>query len=415
MRIVGHDSDMAALRVRNAAVCVRVLRERRSATLSDLVTATGLSRPTLESILGELQAAGFVSAENLAPQSGAGRPARTFSFVADAAYVVGVDLGLDTVRAVLADLAGSVLASVELQVRPGADGIDRLRCVDLVVEEVCRRAACERAAISAVAVALSGIVSADGRVLASDRVPEWSGVDLASRLSAMLGLPVRVDNDVKAAAVAEHHVGAARLVDDVVFAKVDRLVSAAIILQGRVRDGHHSAAGEIGTLQETGHESDYVSDAALVAGLRNSLARAADGDAVSADELLDYITRVAYAIAPVVLTIDPDLVVLGGGVSEIGEPLVSRVRSELANVAGRAAIPAVMPSLLGSYAVVLGALVRAFSLAAVTVFSNPEVLPPSINVSADRPGTLRDQLDGITVHAAGAPRTADTPSGQHSR
>ncbi|MFD6178318.1 MULTISPECIES: ROK family protein [unclassified Isoptericola] len=376
-----HDREMAAVRARNSAACVEVLRERGRATLAELAAATTLSRPTVEKILTDLQEAGVVTPDDVVTGSGAGRPARRFAFVPGAAYLAGVDLGLDTARALLCDLSGAVVASVDRRIDPGIDGIGRLRAVPELVGLLTSQAQVHPQQVRGVTVAVSGIVDELGRMTQSDLVPEWTGVDLAGRLSRMLSCPVAVENDVKVAAVAEHHTGAAQLVDDVVFVKVDRFVSAAIILGGRLHAGRRSAAGEIGALEAAGQETAMASDEVLVEDRLAMVARAEAGDSVADVELTEYTRRLARSIGLVALTVDPDLVVLGGGVSAVGEPLLSRVRQQLGALAGRTFLPTMTTSTLGGRGVAVGALVRALERASATVYGNPAVTAPPLRVS----------------------------------
>lgn len=101
----------SAVRRANARDCVVVLREAAEAlTLSELAAATGLSRPTVEAVLEELRASGIVAPASAANSGGAGRPARRFGFDASAATIAALDIGARTVRCLLSDAAGRVLA-----------------------------------------------------------------------------------------------------------------------------------------------------------------------------------------------------------------------------------------------------------------------------------------------------------------
>lgn len=399
-----HEREMANLRSRNTAAGITVLRELGSATLSQLAGATGLSRPTLESILGDLAAEGLVIDGDARTPSGSGRPARRFVFASEAAHVIGVDLGLNSIAAAASDLSGRIVAAIELPVDGAADGFDRLQLVTRVVDELRGTPVLRGARIAAVAVAVSGIVDDRGRMLLADLVPDWNGVDLRAHLERALSVPVAIANDVKLAAVAEHHAGAARIYDDVVYLKVDRYISAAVILDGRLHLGRNFAAGEIGVLESLGFERVLPPDPVLPEERRALLERATAGDA-EAEALLDaYTLHVAKSIAIMGLAIDPAVVVVGGGVSELGEPLLARLRAQFASIAGRKLIPELALSALGRRGVLLGAVVRALESASIEVYGNEDVAAPALSIAnADGALSLYDQLAGLIGAGEPAP------------
>lgn len=398
------DRDRAAVRARNLAQCVQELRERGDATLTELAAATGLSRPTVESILGDLQPSGAVAAVDATRAKGVGRPARQFAFVPDAAYVAGIDLGLATARAMLSDLSGRIIAVVEHDLPDGIDAFERLEVAAQLVDRLCRSARIPRAKVRSTAVAVSGIVDDTGRMRQSDLIPEWTGVDLRSRLERSLPGRVVVENDVKVAAIAEHHAGAARLVDDAVFVKIDRYISTAIILGGRLHAGHRNAAGEVGTLDDGAWIRELPSEPLLPSDRRSLIERAAAGDDEAERVLTTYTTHVARSIALVALTIDPEIIVVGGVVSELGEPLLGRLRERLESMAHRVELPRMVESDLGSRGVAVGAVVRAHAAASESVYANSAVEAPRIATGGSSVN-LRDALAALAerMPSAGAP------------
>lgn len=398
-----HEREMLALRTRNAASCIEVLRDRGTVTLTELSTATGLSRPTVESILGDLASTGLVTDRTGAAPQGAGRPARRYSFAADAGYAVGVDLGVNTVSAIASDLAGSIVASLDWSISPDLDGVGRLRLVPRIIDELRARAAIREDRLSTVVVAVTGIVDDRGRMTLSNLVPEWTGVDLRAQIERTVPCRVGIENDVKMAALAEHHAGAARFADDVVFVKVGRYISTAIILGGKLHQGRNFAAGEVGDLEVTGWEQPLGPDGERAgAGVDRQamFERAEAGDPEAEAFLSTYIQRIAQGIALVGLTIDPELIVIGGGVSEAGDALLSRLRRRFVELAQRTTLPGMVSSTLGGRGVVLGALVRALTLASGTVYGNPDIAAPELSVTKAAPGRtiepLREQVNRLT-------------------
>uniref|UniRef100_UPI0030C6D6FF helix-turn-helix domain-containing protein n=1 Tax=Streptomyces bohaiensis TaxID=1431344 RepID=UPI0030C6D6FF len=138
--------DPSLLRKINSSVVLRALRDAGDApTLSDLVSATGLSRPTIEGVLEGLAASGLVVEAAADPEARrVGRPARRFRFRSESGHTLGIGIGAHRVQVVLADLAGRRLGSAGAPVAERATAETRLGAVDAVVTEVLASAAVDR-------------------------------------------------------------------------------------------------------------------------------------------------------------------------------------------------------------------------------------------------------------------------------
>src|SRR5699024_7263350 len=135
-------------------------------------------------------------------------------------------------------------------------------------------------------------------VLTSVVIPEWSGVDIAEHLRQVFQVGVAIDNGVRLAAVAEHHLGAAQLVDDVLYLSVGNRVAMGLILDGKSRRGVHDVAGDIGRLifpgerTETGQISWANGENAA-----DVFARARDGNSAASDEIAAFVDRLGRALS----------------------------------------------------------------------------------------------------------------------
>ncbi|MFG1779680.1 ROK family protein [Micromonospora sp. NPDC049048] len=243
--------------------------------------------------------------------------------------------------------------------------------------------------IRALGVGSAGVVdSATGRVLsATDVLTGWAGTDLAGRLRELLALPVAVINDVHAHALGEARHGVAAGRETVLLVAVGTGIGASFVAGGSVLAGAHSAAGHAGhqpspyagslpcTCGGRGHLEALASGPGLAAeyarrtgrpvdDLRAVAARAEDGDETAAAVVRLGGTAVGAAVGGLVNMLDPDVVVVGGGVTGLGEPwwraLRDAVRREtLPSLAG---VP-VLASALGSDAPLLGAASLAWAAA----------------------------------------------------
>lgn len=269
---------------------------------------------------------------------------------ASAAPRVGLDLGGTKVHGVLLDGAGEVRAEVRVPTVTGADGVvaSAERAVRGLVD-----AAPGVGPIGSVGLALPGLVDpARGTVSHAVNLGITGPAAVGPRLGARLGVPVTVENDLNAAAL-----GAAALLGlrgDLAFLALGTGVAAGLVLDGRVRRGYRGAAGEVGHLPlgsdgavcgcgQTGCLELRASGAAIDAAWPGGpgpapqalFAAAADGDARAVVVRDAYADAVAAAVWTLVLTVDVEHVVLGGGVAAVGPALTDAVAAALERRAAR--------------------------------------------------------------------------------
>jgi glucokinase len=265
------------------------------------------------------------------------------------AWTAGLDIGGTKVLATVLDPHGEPHETVRVPTVRGPEGV--VATAARAVREVARRAGVEVASLDGVGVGVPGLVDpGDGSVTHAVNL----GVDgarfpLADRLSrAVGGVPVRVDNDLNVAALGAAHVMGADG-SDLAFLALGTGLAAGIVLGGQVRRGVTGAAGEIGHIPvdpngplcacgQRGCVEVYASGSALAARWPSrhgspSPAELFDAAAAGDSEALrikdEFASAVASAVRILQLTVDVRHVVLGGGVSALGEPLLVAVRAAL--------------------------------------------------------------------------------------
>ena len=380
------------LRWLNAAAVLTALRGAGSARVADLVARTSLTRPTVTQALVALERAGWAEMGPDEPARMAarrmGRPAQQVRFRSEAGHVLGIDIGPHKILAAVADLAGTVLAQCRREVVESTRGADLMAEVETVVDLVMAQTGLTRRSVTSVAVGTPGIVS-EGRILLSPSITGWAGIPLGRELSQSFACPVLVDNDVNLAVLAERWRGVQEPVNTLVFVHWGARLGAGLMIGGRLHRGATAAAGEIGfvdvadvpTPRPGAHglgplESD-VGTAAIARLAQQAVRRrktplramlaaspdpldvspvfrcATDGDAVALAVVDEIAARFARGLAPLFLLLDPDLVVIGGGVSLGGRVLLDAVERHL-RVRTLVAPPLVLSS-LGDTSVALGA------------------------------------------------------------
>ncbi|MEO6715106.1 MAG: ROK family transcriptional regulator [Mycobacteriales bacterium] len=336
----------------NARAVFDALLAHGMLTRGEIAESTGLSRVTASGVVEQLIRRGIVEYAATVPWSSGGPNARTYALRPTAAYVVGVAAHLDRIAVATATITGDVLAESTCAVEAGGDTADRFH--RLILESLAAAAApVER--LHRVVVGTPGVVdpSAQGYVSFTSDVRSWQA-DITS-LGGALGCPVICENDVKLAALSEMHLGAGRGVRDLVLAWIDDGFALGAIVGGRLLRGDHGWAGEIGFMPAavTGPVVGTRRGGTHVATVQSALNAhgiyalgehfgVAQADVLAAmsarftgvagaDTLFAEIAhRVALAIAPPILILDPDVVVLTGSVALAGgQPLLDSVIAEL--------------------------------------------------------------------------------------
>ena len=309
---------------------------------------------------------------------------------------IGVDLGATNVRGGVVDRSGSILA--ELRDHTGDDGADVIPTTAALVA----RLRTDFPAVAAVGVGAAGLVDRDGDVQYAPNIPAFRRTPLREALGNAIGLPVVVDNDANAAAWGEIVHGAARGALYALMVTLGSGIGGGIVARGRVIRGAHGFAAEVGHFQidpngpmcacgERGHWEAFASGHALGRMGRESaaagrapgvLVRAggdADavtgvhvGDSAQAGEadgraLLDeYAELVAVGLAGLANILDPERIVISGGLVELGDTLLAPVRAAFGRrIEGSEYRPRIdiVSAVLGEQAGVIGAAARARDLA----------------------------------------------------
>ena len=295
--------------------------------------------------------------------------------------VVAVDLGGTKIAAAPVDASGEC-GAVEVRSTPAQEGPDRiLEAVTRLVRDVNERLGDGRR-VAGVGVGAAGVIdSATGTVLsATDALAGWPGTRVADQLGDQLELPVFVDNDVNAHAAGEAWRGAAQGADSVLMVAVGTGVGGAVVMGGEPLRGAHHVAGEIGHAPTRGADHlrcgcgrlGHLEAVASGPGLwRNYRARGGDpaapdardvvlrarhGDPVAQHVVEEAGRRLGAALAGIVTVLDPDVVVVGGGLTAAGptwwQAMEHAMRAELIDVL--AEVP-LRPAELGDRAALVGA------------------------------------------------------------
>jgi predicted NBD/HSP70 family sugar kinase len=364
------------IRAINEQVLLEHIRRSGPVSRTELAQLSGLSKPTVSAALTTIERAGLVHATG--QRTGVPGPAaRLYEVRPEAGFVLGLDVGREYLRGAIADLAGNTRCRLNVRTK-AADAMARIQELSDLAATLAAEAGITAGQLTQTVIGSPGVY--DARLDALTLTGRLSGWDSPATLAALrdrFGPSLMIENDVDAAALAERVHGHGRDVDSFAFVSVGTGIGMGLVLDGKLRHGSHGVAGEIGYLPFTeGSGSDprdarkrggfdaSASAAAVVraarrAGVRGAasaekvFAAAARGNAVAAEVVAEEALLVAKAVCTVITVVDPELIVLGGGIGQAPgflEAVVNQVRL-LAPV-----LPEVKASVLGTETVVAGCL-----------------------------------------------------------
>jgi predicted NBD/HSP70 family sugar kinase/biotin operon repressor len=375
------ERSTGVLRERNCVLVLDALRRHGLVSRSDLARLTGLSRTTVGSLVADLQARGLVVEEvDGERQTGRGRPPAFLRIDRSAGVAVGIDFDHDRVRVALADLSSTVLVEDCTEIDVDHSASDAIDAAVEIIEALRVAAGLDESELIGAGVGLPGPIDGrTGTVGSATILPGWAGKSPRDMLSERLGLPVEVDNDANLGALAEVSFGAGRGLTDVVYVRLGSGVGAGLVIDGRLHHGAAGLAGEIGHVQvladgvvcRCGNRGCLESVAAE--GAIRTLLRPAQGHEVTRRDVLELLaardlgaTRVVNdagraigrVLADLCNALNFEAIVVGGELSEAGEPLLDGIRDSIDRYAlpGAAAAVKVVHGELGERAEVLGAL-----------------------------------------------------------
>lgn len=384
------------LRRINVMTVLKALRDGGPQRVANLVSATGLSRPAVSRAIETLREEGWAEYADQAKGPRVGRPAMVVQFRSRAGHVFGADVGPHKILAMVADLAGNVVAERRLDTHLLDEGEEVLSALLRITADVLAEADVAADEVMSAAIGSPGLVDTNtGTVTLAPSIPGWASIAVAAKLRTLLACPISVHNDVNLAVLAERWCGTATTTENVVFLQWGARVGAGIMIDGALLQGANAAAGEIGFLNleedvgSTGadliardrmgpferqvgasaiidlalteaerHGDAQLKNLMLQAGPHNDAAALFDAASAGnplAASIIDRVgARLARGLATVYLLLDPDLVVIGGGVSRAGETLLTVVERHLRR---RTLVPPRLAlSSLGDTAVALGAI-----------------------------------------------------------
>lgn len=267
------------------------------------------------------------------------------------AHIIGIDLGGTNLKIGLCDDSCAIRAKRLLDTTSFKRKEALINAVAVSVDAMIREAGLTRAAVRGVGIGLPGpIDTAKGIVHFFPNIPGWREVNLRDILRRRLDLPVRVDNDANLMALAEFKAGAARGAANAVCITLGTGVGGGLIIDGKLFRGSTHAAGEIGHIPVSengpacgcgsfGCLESYIGNRRILAHARGVFKRAVSLEEISAlaargdrkaAGVWEYVgVKLGTGLAGVVNLLNPDYIVIGGGVANAGKILFDSVKATI--------------------------------------------------------------------------------------
>jgi predicted NBD/HSP70 family sugar kinase len=320
----------------SARAVLRMISRSGPSTRPQLSAALAFSKPTMSAAVGELEAYGLLASHGIA-RGAIGRTAVTYGLGPKAGFVIGVDCGTTQVHAMASGLDGQCFVELRQPVDEGdpAEYSRGFQAIETTVAALLGQCGDRTGPLRVIAIALPNIISPS-----LDRLPARAELmQVLERLGQAYGVPVMLENNVNCAALAEYHQGAAKNHNFAIYLQIGVKVGLGIVLEGRLFRGFRGGAGEVGHLPFPWSASEkprwqqvetYLGSAQWLQRCREDWPAADGAPPKSTAELFAKAETSAFAracverhandvgnlVAACVSVLDPELVVLGGGVGQ---------------------------------------------------------------------------------------------------
>jgi len=377
------------LRAINERVLLEHLRRKGPMSRAQLARETLLSKPTVSQALANLERAGLVRPNGQGSSAHGGRQGVLYGPNPTAGYVVGVDIGRHWVRVAVADLASAIVVRRESRNSARTSATLVAMTAELAHNAVAEAGLTWSQVVHTVIGTPGVFEPSSGRLQFASNLPGWGRRGLVEMLRESLGSGLTVDNDANLAALGERVFGCGSTVGTFVFLTIGTGVGMGIIINGMLYRGAHGTGGEVAYLPlgtvDAGPQSmgwrGMLEDAvaargmvhtALALGMRPPQSPKQIFDAARAgDELARAVVereaqQLARAVAAVAAILDPEMVVLGGGIGHNVDLLRGPLEHQLHEITPLR--PRIVASELGEDVVLLGAVATALEVARDLVF-----------------------------------------------
>lgn len=343
--------NTALIRQLNTSRVFHTLREHPEISQRELAQRTGLDKATVSAVVNQLASQGLVTRQRRPRPGRVGRPELALKLAERAGLFVGARLEPRTIRLVAARLDGTPLASLQVE---GSTSLDAaIAQLERAVSKLVARCGFDLKEVKGLGVGIPALMDLQGHLTLAPNLG-WHDEPIRSRLEAHFDVPLYLDNDTKAAALAERLFGTCRDVRDFIFVTGHSGVGGGLFLDGTLYRGAGGYAGEVGHIKLVpngrvcgcggrGCLEAYSSEAAILARLAEAgaafdnlwqVAAAAErGEARVQAVLHETGELLGRALALLVNLLNPKRIVLGGNLAIVAPYTLVAIEKTLAREA----------------------------------------------------------------------------------
>lgn len=325
--------DRLTIRRFHANIIFHRIRVEPNISQAEIIAKTGIDKSSVSSIVNSFAELGLVERSVKKASNGRGRPSEGLVISPNSGVLIGAQVEADEIEFIACSLDGTPLATLDQPFDGTPEGLSP--AIGTGFKAVIEKSG-SAAPVLGMGVSLPGLVNSEG-LLVHVPILNWHNVEVTARLSAITGVPVFVDNDGNAAAMAEHMFGSCIDLDDFLFLFSGSGVGGALFLAGSTYRGAEGLAGELGHIKVVPHgryctcgasgclaaylvESALIDEVHRLSGTRlprfaDILQRAEQGDPTVLSVLDQAGEVLGSAVSSLINIFNPPQVLLGGNLS----------------------------------------------------------------------------------------------------
>ncbi|ASN04363.1 ROK family transcriptional regulator [Virgibacillus necropolis] len=331
--------NAAYIKKMNQKLILKYVMNEQSSSRATISKKLALSKPTVSTLVDQLLEEGWIfETGNGEASTNGGRKPVNLMFNPQKSYIIGIDIGGTNVALGITDLNGKVYAYRDFPTQVNLEHhlFDEIK---QSVESMKWELGIDESKILGVGAGVPGITNVKEGTVKEAPALKWKDFPIRARLKEIFNLPIYIDNDVNINALGEHWKGVGRDKKNLIYIAIGTGIGSGIMINGKLYRGSNYSAGEIGYLvTDRVHAENYhpvyagygfLESVASGSSIGNQLSERL-GRTVSAKEAFDLyqiqdqaalevvnfaIENLALGIANYVSLFDPELIILGGGVS----------------------------------------------------------------------------------------------------
>jgi glucokinase-like ROK family protein len=349
------------LRKRNVVSILNILNRAQTISRAELARRTNMTPATISNLITRLEKSGMV--QQIGPgESTGGRKPQLLQFKSDAFHLMGVDIGLAKVHAIISDLHGNIIEERRIEIAESDNAKTIVTRLKSVVTDLLDGGLIAREGIKGIGVSYPGLVNPEtGIGMVSPNRPELNDLPVVKLLNTVSGLPVFLQNDGACMTLGQARFGHGRDARNMIGLLLGYGIGSGIIIGGELYRGMTAMTAEFGHITVVpngptcgcGNQGclEVMASAAAIAQNARRIVRAGrdaalleqvggdvslitsknvdraarEGDAAALEIMLQAAWFIGIALADIVNILDPELIVIGGGMSGAGDYFHNRI------------------------------------------------------------------------------------------